>query len=328
MSDSNVILRATDLTKHFVGHQSILGKIRKQQPLSIPAVDCVTFELRAGETVGLVGESGCGKSTLGRTLVGLYPATSGALELFGQPISNERTLEQRRAVQMIFQDPFASLNPRMSVGQMLKEVILFHQLLPKEKVEERCKELMTLVGLPHSALDSYPRQFSGGQRQRIGIARALALQPKILIADEAVSALDVSVQASIVNLLEDLKRDLGLSMLFISHNISVVRQISDRVCVMYLGRVVEEGNATQVFDNPVHPYTKLLLDSVPKITPGSKLGEALAGELPSMAQKFVGCRFRSRCQVSIDICATIDPQLVPISNGEHSAACLLHASFK
>ena len=328
MSSSDVILRATDLTKHFHGRQTIVGKIRGQLPLSIPAVDGVSLELRAGETVGLVGESGCGKSTLGRTLVGLYPATSGRLELFGQPISDQRTLEERRAVQMIFQDPFASLNPRMSVGAMLKEVITFHKLLPKAKVEERCKELMALVGLPLAALDSYPRQFSGGQRQRIGIARALALEPKILIADEAVSALDVSVQAAIVNLLEDLKRDLGLTMLFISHNIAVVRQISDRVCVMYLGRVVEQGRAAQVFDNPVHPYTKLLLESVPKMTPGSKLGQAQAGELPSMAHKFVGCRFRSRCQVSIDSCAMIDPQLVSISAGEHDAACLLLAPHK
>jgi oligopeptide/dipeptide ABC transporter ATP-binding protein len=328
MSNSEVILRATDLTKHFIGHQTIIGKIRGRQPLSIPAVDGVALELRTGETVGLVGESGCGKSTLGRTLVGLYPATSGTMELFGQPISDERTLEQRRAVQMIFQDPFASLNPRMSVGQMLKEVILFHRLVPKNKVEERCKELMALVDLPRSALESYPRQFSGGQRQRIGIARALALEPKILIADEAVSALDVSVQAAIVNLLEDLKRDLDLAMLFISHNISVVRQISDRVCVMYLGRIVEAGNASQVFNNPVHPYTKLLLDSVPKMTPGSQLGQAPAGELPTMVEKFVGCRFRSRCQVSIEICSTVDPQLVPISEGEHSAACLLHPQYK
>ena len=319
---SEVVLSTLELSKHFVGKSSIVGKIRGKKPLSIPAVDGVSINIESGQTVGLVGESGCGKSTLGRTLVGLYPSTSGSLLLFDRQMGTSRSLEERRLVQMIFQDPFASLNPRMKIGDMLKEILLFHKLVSKEDVAKRSAELMALVGLPANALDSYPRQFSGGQRQRIGIARALALEPKILIADEAVSALDVSVQASIVNLLLDLKRDLGLTMLFISHNIAIVRQISDRIAVMYLGRIVEEGPTEEVFNNPQHPYTKLLLSSVPKMTPGSKLGEAPQGELPSMQAKYLGCRFMSRCPISIPACSTTDPQLIEIAAPGHMAACI------
>lgn len=319
---SEVVLSTVELSKHFVGKSSIVGKIRGKKPLSIPAVDGVSINIESGQTVGLVGESGCGKSTLGRTLVGLYPASGGSLLLFDRPMGTNRSLEERRLVQMIFQDPFASLNPRMKIGEMLKEILLFHKLVTKEHVEQRSAELMALVGLPIAALDSYPRQFSGGQRQRIGIARALALEPKILIADEAVSALDVSVQASIVNLLLDLKRDLGLTMLFISHNIAIVRQISDRIAVMYLGRIVEEGPTEEVFNNPQHPYTKLLLSSVPKMKPGSKLGQAPQGELPTMQAKYLGCRFRSRCPISIPACETTDPQLLQINSSGHMAACI------
>ncbi len=319
---SDVVLSTQGLTKHFSGKSTLLGKLRGKVPLSIPAVDGVSIDIEAGSTVGLVGESGCGKSTLGRTLVGLYPPTGGSLMLFDRQMGLKRTLEERRLVQMIFQDPFASLNPRMKIGDMLEEILLFHHLVSKEKVRERCAELMTLVGLPVSALESYPRQFSGGQRQRIGIARALALEPKVLIADEAVSALDVSVQASIVNLLLDLKRDLGLTMLFISHNIAIVRQVSDRIAVMYLGRIVEEGPTEEVFNSPKHPYTKLLLGSVPKMTPGSKLGEAPQGELPTMQAAYQGCRFMSRCPVSTEACHVTDPQLVEVGTPSHLAACI------
>lgn len=316
------VLSAENVVKHFAKRQSIIDRLRKKEVFNVPAIDGVSLDLRAGETLGLVGESGCGKSTLGRTLVGLYTASDGSISLNGKKVDAERTLEERRRVQMVFQDPFSSLNPRLTVGEVLREAITFHNLVPKEKVEARSLELLALVGLPVEALKSYPRQFSGGQRQRIGIARALALQPEILIADEVVSALDVSVQASVVNLLMDLKRDLGLTMLFISHNIAVVRQVSDRIAVMYLGRIVEIGPTEEVFNNPSHPYTKLLLSSVPKMTSGSQISMAPNGELQSIKSAMVGCRFRSRCPVAISDCATIDPSL-KLVEGTHQAACLL-----
>ncbi|MBI3428729.1 MAG: ABC transporter ATP-binding protein [Actinobacteria bacterium] len=319
---SQSVLSAENVVKHFSKRQSIVDRLRKKEVFKVPAIDGVTLDLRTGETLGLVGESGCGKSTLGRTLVGLYAASSGSISLNGKKVDAERTLEERRSVQMVFQDPFSSLNPRMTVGEVLREAISFHKLVPKEKVEDRSLEILSLVGLPMEALKSYPRQFSGGQRQRIGIARALALEPKVLIADEVVSALDVSVQASVVNLLMDLKRDLGLTMLFISHNIAVVRQVSDRIAVMYLGRIVEIGPTEEVFNNPSHPYTKLLLSSVPKMTSGSQISSAPDGEIQSIKSAMVGCRFRGRCPVAIADCATVDPNL-KLVEGTHQAACLL-----
>jgi oligopeptide transport system ATP-binding protein len=231
----------------------------------VKAVDGVDLAVARGETVGLVGESGCGKSTLSRCAAGLYQPTAGTVRYAGQTLHGTPTRQQRRLVQMVFQDPYSSLNPRMTVGQTLGEVLRYHRIVPRAQVRGRVAELVDLVGLPARAVDQLPRSFSGGQRQRIGIARALALEPKVLIADEPVSALDVSVQANIINLLLDLKATLGLSMLFVSHNMAVVRQISDRIAVMHDGVVVESGPTAQVFEDPQDEYTRLLLASVPRL---------------------------------------------------------------
>jgi ABC-type glutathione transport system ATPase component len=228
-------------------------------------VDGVDLVVHRGETLGLVGESGCGKSTLSRCAAGLYTPTAGTVRYTGAALHGAPSREQRRLVQMVFQDPYSSLNPRMTVGQTLGEVLRYHRVVPRASVSERVRELVDLVGLPRRAIDQLPRSFSGGQRQRIGIARALALEPKVLIADEPVSALDVSVQANIINLLLDLKDSLGLSMLFVSHNMAVVRQISDRIAVMHEGVVVEQGTTAEVFQHPQDEYTRLLLSSVPRL---------------------------------------------------------------
>jgi oligopeptide/dipeptide ABC transporter ATP-binding protein len=339
------VLGATDLVQHFSVSGPWTDRLtRKAPPEPVKAVDGVSFSLAHGETLGLVGESGCGKSTLGRAVMGLYHPTSGEIRYDGSPVQGLPTRAQRRQVQMIFQDPYSSLNPRMSVGQMLGELLRFHQIVPRDQVDRRSRELIDLVGLPADALGRRPRQFSGGQRQRIGIARALALEPRVLIADEAVSALDVSVQATIINLLVDLKATLDLSMIFVSHNMAVVRQVSDRVAVMYRGRIVETGSTQQVFQEPAHPYTKLLLSSVPRMltTPhaaapqASALGTAdplavVDGEPEADVSPYSahtvehgegpGCRFRPRCPVAMDKCGQEPGLLVLPSDPSHTAAC-------
>ncbi|SDU80933.1 oligopeptide transport system ATP-binding protein [Microlunatus sagamiharensis] len=259
------VLAVEGLVQHFRGRGSAWGRLRGRPPKVVKAVDGVDLVLHRGETLGLVGESGCGKSTLSRCAAGLYTPTSGVVRYAGQPLHGAPDRAQRRLVQMVFQDPYSSLNPRMTVGQTLSEILTYHRLVPRAQVRTRVGELIDLVGLPTRAVDQLPRSFSGGQRQRIGIARALALEPQVLIADEPVSALDVSVQATIINLLLDLKETLGLSMLFVSHNMAVVRQISDRIAVMHDGVVVEEGDTPEVFEHPQHDYTRLLLASVPRI---------------------------------------------------------------
>jgi len=259
------LLRIDGLVQHFGRSAGPLDKLFRSEHAVVRAVDGVDLVLHRGETLGLVGESGCGKSTLSRCAAGLYTPTKGTVSYAGEVINGSPSKAQRRLVQMVFQDPYSSLNPRMSVGQTLGEVLRYHRIVPRSEVQARIRSLMDLVGLPARAIDQLPRAFSGGQRQRIGIARALALEPQVLIADEPVSALDVSVQANIINLLLDLKDSLGLSMLFVSHNMAVVRQVSDRIAVMHDGVVVETGPTDEIFSNPQDPYTRLLLSSVPRL---------------------------------------------------------------
>ncbi|GLW12734.1 ABC transporter ATP-binding protein [Microtetraspora sp. NBRC 13810] len=326
------VLAVEGLVQQFEGRYGLADRIARRPRPALRAVDGVDLVLREGETLGLVGESGCGKSTLSRCVVGLYRPTAGVVRLAGEPIAGTPTRAQRRFVQMVFQDPYSSLNPRMTVGQILGELLRYHRIVPRDQVAKRSRELLDLVGLPYRALGQTPRQFSGGQRQRIGIARALALEPKVLIADEPVSALDVSVQANIINLLLDLKQTLGLSMIFVSHNIAVVRQVSDRTAVMYRGRIIETGPTEQVFLEPSHPYTRLLLGSVPRLVTHVAAGGAATAipaepvppaALPTATAEVGGCRYRDRCPVALPACAT-EPGLRLISDdGEegHLAAC-------
>jgi oligopeptide/dipeptide ABC transporter ATP-binding protein len=333
------ILTVAGLARHFSPPVSVTDRLFGRKPVVNRAVDGVDLVLARGETLGLVGESGCGKSTLARCLVGLYPLTAGEITYDGAPLSSRRTRAQQRAVQMVFQDPYSSLNPRMTVGQMLSELLRYHDLVPRDKVRDRCRELMRLVGLPERALGQRPRQFSGGQRQRVGIARALALEPKVLIADEPVSALDVSVQATIINLLAELKETLALSVIFVSHNMAVVRQVSDRTAVMYRGRIVETGTTETLFDDPVHPYTQLLLRSVPRLlepagapaSAGTETGDSVGTTRTEVMMSAANagtqpCRFLDRCPQVVAECATEPSLLRDPRGGRHgsdrSAACV------
>jgi oligopeptide transport system ATP-binding protein len=320
------LLEIRGLKKHF---PLTRGVVVKRSIGHVRAVDGVDLTLRRGETLGLVGESGCGKSTVSKLLVALEKPTDGSILYKGRDVAKMagRALKQyRREVQIIFQDPYASLNPRMTVGDIVAEGWSVHaDIAPRKGRLQRTQELMDRVGLNPDFVNRYPHQFSGGQRQRIGIARALALQPEVIVCDEPVSALDVSVQAQVVNLLEDLQHDFGLSYLFIAHDLSVVRHISDRVAVMYLGRVVEEGTGVQVYSAPSHPYTQALLSSVPLHEPalrGQKDRILLQGDVPSPANPPSGCRFRTRCWKAQDICAKEEPPLVSRPDADpHASAC-------
>ena len=318
MADRAPLLRAEHVTKHFPAG---LGT-------SVKAVEDVSLEIYPGETVGLVGESGCGKSTLGRLLTQLMPVTSGNIFFENvdlTKLSGERLRQKRRELQMIFQDPYSSLNPRMTVGDIIAEPLQNFGLLRGRAKDQRVQELLKIVGLNPYFNNRYPHEFSGGQRQRIGIARALALRPKLIVADEPISALDVSIQAQIINLMEDLQKEFHLTYLFIAHDLSVVRHISDRVMVMYLGKIVEVADSLEIYRNPRHPYTKALLSSIPIPDPDIQSQRRivpLAGEIPSPVNPPSGCRFHTRCPIAKvpTPCADQEPPLEEKFQG-HRAAC-------
>ncbi|WP_082589483.1 dipeptide ABC transporter ATP-binding protein [Nostocoides sp. Soil756] len=321
-----VVLSAQNLVKHYPIRKGVLKRTVGQ----VKAVDGVTFDLHKGETLGIVGESGCGKSTLGRLLMRLEAPTSGTVAFQGEDWSGASGREMRRLrrnIQIVFQDPYTSLNPRMTVGDIVGEPFEIHpDVVPKGGRRKRVQDLLDLVGLNPEHINRYPHQFSGGQRQRIGIARGIALNPSVLICDEPVSALDVSVQAQVVNLMEKLQDELGLAYVFIAHDLSVVRHISDRVGVMYLGRMAELGEEDEVYSRPTHPYTQALLSAVPVPDPtlrGKREQIVLVGDVPSPANPPSGCRFHTRCWKAQDICSTEEPQLVlrPDGHGEHLSAC-------
>jgi oligopeptide transport system ATP-binding protein len=318
------ILELRDVRTHFPIHR---GFLVKRQVGAVKAVDGVTLSVRQGEVLGLVGESGCGKSTLARTILQLVPTTGGAVILNGRNLgeaSRAEMLACRRDLQMIFQDPYASLNPRMTVFATLAEPLLVHGVCGASEVRGRVDELMRLVGLAPRFAQKYPHEFSGGQRQRIAIARALALRPKIIIADEPVSALDVSIQAQILNLLAQLCKGMNLSLVFIAHDLSVVRHISDRVAVMYLGKIVELGPAADVIDRPRHPYTRALVSAIPVPDPDIERGRqriVLAGDPPSPINPPAGCAFHPRCPYAVAKCREAVPPLIPSGPGRE-AACI------
>ena len=319
------LMKIKDIEVHFPVRKGLL----QREVASIKAVDGVSFEIQKGEALGLVGESGCGKTTVARSLLKLVELTGGTIEFDGQVVSHiksDKLKSYRRRVSAIFQDPFSSLNPRMTVGQILGEVLTVNKY--EEDINTRILELLALCGLAERFVELYPHEMSGGQRQRVGIARALALDPELIICDEAVSALDVSIQAQIVNLLRELRDTLGLSFLFIGHDLSVVQHLCDRIAVMYLGKIVEIGNAQDLFKNPAHPYTKALIDAVPSIDPDEKrLNEdmLLQGEVPSPLSPPSGCVFHTRCKYRIEECKTKTPLMEQVDIGQNRMiACLLN----
>ena len=316
------MLRVSALTKGYSRGTSLLSRLGSGGPSTLTALDGVDLELRQGEILALVGESGSGKSTLAKILVGSTTATSGEVSYRGTGAVAKRDRESSRRVQMVFQDPYSSLNPRLTVGRMLAELLLLHKIVPRREVRAESIRLLNLVGLEEDVLGAYPSQFSGGQRQRLAIARAIAVRPDVLIADEPVSALDVSVQATILELFTSLRAELGLSILFIAHNLAVVQHLSDRVAVMYLGRIVEIADTAEIFARPRHPYTRALIDSIPRMRETS-VNDAfeLDGEPPSPYDVPAGCRFHPRCALAGDICRATDPPLLQIGPA-HESACL------
>jgi len=324
-NEKRPLVEIRHLKKYFNAGNGMFTKSKRK----VLAVDDISFSINRGETLGLVGESGCGKTTTGRTIVKLYQPTEGEIIYEGVDIagfSNKQMLPYRRKIQMIFQDPYASLNPRMTVGDIIGESIDVHGLLRGNPRKERIQYLLNRVGLNNEHINRYPHEFSGGQRQRIGIARALAVQPEFIICDEPISALDVSIQAQVVNMLEDLQKDFGLTFLFIAHDLSMVKHISNRVGVMYLGKMMELAESNELYSRPLHPYTQALLSSIPIPDPdlsAEKKRIILEGEIPSPINPPPGCRFRGRCKYAKEICGVEEPQLKDIGDG-HLLACHIY----
>jgi oligopeptide transport system ATP-binding protein len=325
MSDNNVLLTVDHLVKHFPIKK---GVFFTKTVGAVHAVDGISFAIKRGETFGLVGESGCGKSTTGRAILQLHRPTSGSVVFDGSDLvkmKGEDLRKMRKKMQMIFQDPYSSLNPRMTVGDIIGEPLVIHNMATGKQAEERVEELLQLVGLDPRFSDRYPHEFSGGQRQRIGVARALALNPSFIVCDEPIAALDVSIQAQVVNLLEDLQSKFNLTYLFIAHDLSMVRHISDRIAVMYLGIIVELAQADDLFDYPLHPYTKALMSAVPVADPSveeKRQRIILEGDVPSPVHIPPGCRFHTRCPIAVEQCKVDVPAWREV-RPEHYVACHL-----
>lgn len=321
-ANGKALVQVRGLKKYFPITQGILIQ---RKVADVKAVDGLDFEIERGETLGLVGESGCGKSTTGRSILQLYRPTAGEVLFEGKDLAKlqgEELRKMRRNMQMIFQDPYASLNPRMTVGDIIGEPLEVHNIAKGKEKKERVQELLQIVGLNPYFVNRYPHEFSGGQRQRIGVARALAVQPDFIVCDEPISALDVSIQAQIINLLEELQTKFNLTYLFIAHDLSVVRHISDRVAVMYLGKIVELTDRNSLYNNPLHPYTKALLSAVPIPDPNIEERREriiLVGDVPSPVNPPQGCRFHTRCPLAIDICKRVDPEFRDVGANHHVA---------
>ncbi len=316
------LLEVKNLVKYFPVRGGVFSRVRNY----VKAVDGISFAVKPGETLGLVGESGCGKSTAGRSILRLIEPTSGEINFEGENIcelSNEELRKRRRQMQIIFQDPYASLNPRMTIGSIVGEPLTIHKVAKGQERKDRVEQLLHRVGLRPEHIRRYPHEFSGGQRQRIGLARALALNPKLIIGDEPVSALDVSIQAQVINLLEDLQKDLGIAYVMIAHDLAVVQHVSDRIAVMYLGKIVELAEADELVSSPKHPYTEALLSAVPVPDPTVKTERILLkGDVPSPVNPPSGCRFHTRCPYKEDICEQEDPPILEMSPA-HTVACHL-----
>ncbi len=317
------ILEVQNLKKYFPIEKSLFGRVLS----SLKAVDDVSFTLQQGTTIGVVGESGCGKTTLGRTILKLYDPDGGKIYFEGNDITNlkkSKMLKYRTDIQLIFQDPYSSLPPRMTVGNIIAEAVRVHKIVPKDQIQPYVRQIMKQCGLQRQYYDRYPHEFSGGQRQRICIARALAVKPKLVICDEPVSALDVSIQAQIINLLKDLQNKMGLTYVFISHDLSVVKYITDKIMVMYLGNVMETGDTDDIFDNPLHPYTKALFSAVPVPDPDVKMKRIiLGGDIPSPANPPAGCKFHTRCSQCMNVCRFFKPRNIEYTKN-HFVSCHLY----